>query len=1297
MGQSFGWRLTGCFACVALGAGLLLGSLGSCTGAPSAFPVVGPSQQGNEPPTLNIEEPNSNITVAQGARFLIEWTDTDRDNAATIQFWLVNSVTNTPILVSEGIPENDTIGPDSISIETALVAQGSYNLLGIIDDGVNPAVNVYAEVDGASSEQRVLVTIVGSQEAPPTQPPVVAVVQPQFNLSVSQDDRLVIRVQPSRNAPVNTIPFDGDSDITLYLVLDLDSNPNNDDAANPDPTKIIELQQPQTIPEDDFGFRDFPIDVDLNAIPPRADGSPYFIRATVTDGTNPPVHSYAVGAISVVRLVSGLVDLFDLGRTSAGATFYGFNPGALTGSTIASVGDFDADGTGDFMVVAQFGNPRNFGPIGEAYLIYGQQAARFGGSIPVNSVAETVSGAIIEAPPVRRTQIRSPDPHTDGITSVGFIRDLTGDQRPEILIGLSHVHGAFESQDFDPEDQPIAGDQGVMVEVVLRQGQVTVAEGSADPEITSSSYAGVDDVFISTAAPTTNTGSSSELGWIDAGATQREWSLIKFRNVLNQLPDPLDAIDVTTLTAQLQVRVVDTGASGTVRELIRDFTELTTFSTFAGGAEPQPNVDFVPTPDLGTISGTQAANVNVTVSDLVRRLIDGQLSSTNNELRFIVFPGTDAPTNRATIRSSEFATTADRPRLSISYTRLNLSGSDGCYPDDLPNNRDDTEDDDLNFYGGGMAVVLNSENRDNSASVAPTRDRLENTVVTIELVGQEGQWPLDGDELNQTGSIVVRAATTDEARTAGARFIAGPFDFIDARRLFQVPRDDKFGQKVSSIGDLNNDGVDEYLISAPLNERHYEDLFNAFGFESTHWFSTLLNGSIVVLPGANYNDTLWRDEADGASTIPSQDQSFPEHGPYGKCTPPAEPRHMDTPVDTFQIYAENIDDYLGGATSAGDFNQDGVDDILCGAPKNDRLPISRDGGAVYIIYGRNIIGDVRLENARDPILRTPMLRLRGERTGDQLGWKQDRGLDVNGDRIDDIFIGAPKTDFGSVTRGSCGVDFDRDGVVDSADFSKSAFDTCVSRQATEVFSNDSCAAFDYDKDGDLDFDDECVLDCLSGAGADASCNFGRLPGDCCGNLVDNGFAGIIFGGVFTDGDRDLSQLATTDLQGTAFFGAAATHQAGHDVSSAGDFNQDGFGDILIAVPGESRVDSAGRERLGVVYLVFGGTHLENTVWSLASVGSPELPGIVFLSPFVKGRPNEAPLTTVAFIGDINRDGFGDIAIGAPKADFIDLSFPQGPNASSGDADVGRRRNAGNAYIIYGNNFGTNRGIPIGGP
>jgi len=66
--------------------------------------------------------------------------------------------------------------------------------------------------------------------------------------------------------------------------------------------------------------------------------------------------------------------------------------------------------------------------------------------------------------------------------------------------------------------------------------------------------------------------------------------------------------------------------------------------------------------------------------------------------------------------------------------------------------------------------------------------------------------------------------------------------------------------------------------------------------------------------------------------------------------------------------------------------------------------------------------------------------------------------------------------------------------------------------------------------------------------------------------------GVVFGGVFVDGDRNMSQIGTPDLPGVKFFGSGVGHRAGFDVSSAGDFNQDGFGDLLITAPGEQSDD-----------------------------------------------------------------------------------------------------------------------------
>jgi len=1099
----------GCLAGLIAWGSMVVGIV-SCSTAPTPFLVQGPSQLSNEKPTLNIKEPTENITRGQGDPFLLEWTDTDSDSNATIQFSLINTTDpqESPIVLVEGLDENDSTGIDAQAIGTDLIPVGTYNIQGIITDE-DSSVEVFALVAGSSNQQRVVVTIVEEGSGPQTVPPIITVTAPAFNLSVAQDDELEVRVQPSALAPVNTVPFDPDSGIALYLVLDLDLDPNNDDPANPDtdPVQIIVLET-RFLAEDAFQEQVFTETIDLATVPTLPDGAPYYIRITADDGTNPRVHQYAVGTINVVRLASGTVDLADIGRSLSGARLQGFNPGANVGSSVAHIQDFDADGISDFVVVAQFGNPQNVGPVGEAYLLYGRDNLRFGGTISVNTIARTVSGVIFAAPPVRQFLIPALFPETLGITDVGFIRDVTGDGRPDLLFGLPMVVGALDSTDYDPGDDPPTAQEG-----------------------------------------------------------------------------------------------------------------------------------------------------------------------------------------------SPF----------------------GCYPDLIVNNFAGQQDGppfDTYFYAGGMGVMVNSQNRD-AEGIGFNVNRLESTVVNLEFAGQPGGLVLDADGFNLSGSIFPRADNDptsnlgsdpeENGRIAGGRLIGGGYDFIDAQ---EPPRADLYGQQVGSVGDLNSDGFDEVVISAPRNERYINDLINTQvegrGF-STHLFSTSFFGSIMVFPGRNYNLEIHRDRDDeqGSAVTPFLDQ---HNHPEGQCTstPPA-PRHYDVPLDYFEIFAEDIDDRLGDGQSAGDFNQDGLDDILCGAPSNDRSSALVDSGATYIIYGRTTFGVIDLKSADDAQLRPPMLRIRGVTPADQIGRRQTAGLDVNGDRLDDVFIGSPNADFGGVTRSTCAGDFNCDGTIDtdehSNDLREVSFHDCLVDFGDEVFSSAdeycdelgyNCKVFDYDNDGDIDEDDRCVFCCLSGdCEPDSSCVLGLNPANCCEHLVDNGFVGIIFGGQTTNGDRDITQLGTANLAGTVFYGGQAEDRAGMDVSSAGDFNQDGFGDILITAPGETRRDSEGLMRVGVVYLVFGGTHLQNTAWSLSDpergVGSQELPGIVFLSPYPAGRSsNEAAPITVGFIGDINNDGFGDILIGNPKADFIDL---QDSDPSDTDQNSGRRSDAGEAYIVYGSNFGSNRSTP----
>jgi hypothetical protein len=1286
-----------------------------CGGAPPPIPVIGPGQSGNQPPSLAITDPIQNLTASQGSRFVIRWTDSDIDSNAVISFSLVDTASNAQTILVEGIEENDTTGPDSFSVTTSLVPVGVYNLLGTISDGVNAPQSVFALIDGQGSD-RVRVTITPPGQGPQTVPPRVEVIQPAFNLSVAQDDTLEVRVQPSSLPPNQGRPYDPDSPATMYVVLDLNQNPLDDDPANPQydpegrPLDVIPLRQ-QTIPAGTFDEIAFQIPINLEEVPPRPTGEPYYTRITLDDLNNARVHKYAPGAISVVQLAAGLADLAEVGRTLSGARFYGFNPGANVGSSLSSVSDFDQDGVDDFVIVAQYGNPRNFGLVGEAYLIYGLNGRRFGGALAVNSVSDVISGVIFEGPPIRnrpsnisitQKQIPLPQdelPRTDGITSVSYIRDVTGDGRPDLIFGLGHVHGAFDAMDFDPGDDDLGGGSELQrTEVRIRRGRVTVTRGTGSPSITNLVYDGVEDLVIGSAFPNTPFG-SGDLEWQDEDDSNRRFALLKFKDVLDELPDPPSAIDVSQIVMTLELRVFVPGSVARLYRSNSNFDEQTTYGTYSeNGGDPEPGVDY----DLGRggfglgpVDAQEVQTLRVTATDALRALLDGQLEDADNEIRFIIVPDQFLGQDPARVRSSEFSVDlSQRPTLSIQYFQQQSVGALNCYPDNIVNNFTDVADEpfgDWNYHYGGMVVQVNSSNRDNDPPV-PDAPRLESTSVALELVGQKADYILSGTTVDrEQGSIFARADNafntnrgleqSTPGRIQGARFIAGAYDFIDARSLLQPPRDGLFGQSVASIGDLNNDGLDEIVISAPTNEAYLAAALERDGAQSTHYLSTTFPGSITVIPGHNYAaDVSWWDKEsllDATTTIPLIRQRD-----AARCSLPGVGRLLRRPADTFAVLAESSTDRLGDAQSAGDFNLDGLDDMLCGAPMNNRSSARTETGAAYVLYGRSVLGDYNLRLADDPFLRTPMLRIRGVNSGDRIGTSQGTGLDVNGDRIDDVFVSSPTADYGGIQRQSCIGDYNRDGRADELDLNEAEYSRCVTATGDYVFSDDPCLAFDFNYDRRLDETDEAVFTCLEDGGT-----------NCCANLVDNGFAAVIFGGVFLDGDRDITQIATADLPGAIFYGAKSGDRAGFDISSAGDFNQDGFGDIMIAAPGEIRLDVAGRERLGVVYIIFGGTHLTNTTWNLNQVGTSDLPGMVMLSPYVAGRPNEAPPERVEFIGDINNDGFGDVAIGLPHADFIDLTYPQGPEAPGSDAGVGRRKDAGDCYIVYGNNFGSNRLTP----
>ncbi|MEK6643282.1 MAG: integrin alpha [Planctomycetota bacterium] len=457
--------------------------------------------------------------------------------------------------------------------------------------------------------------------------------------------------------------------------------------------------------------------------------------------------------------------------------------------------------------------------------------------------------------------------------------------------------------------------------------------------------------------------------------------------------------------------------------------------------------------------------------------------------------------------------------------------------------------------------------------------------VEVDIAGQ-----FDPGGTGDDDGVLHGAATTPNGFRVRGGWYPERTVFNGVNFELRITNDNEFGATVAAIPSLDNDLNDELLVSCPGQsaERGIIRIFVGGNIMNGGFYA---QDGVKSIPAVNVNTACGGTNCAMDAIPPIPPATTPTNVTY--CVRGCQ---VLPPVD-FAIVGELAGDRLGYAGPAGQFNQDGVEDILAGAPGADRDGLINNGVLYVFFTPQGGFGNVNL-SVNPP----PHLKIIGTHDNDRFGLKQSVMRDVNGDGIADVGL------------------------------------------ASEFF--------DYNISGSL------------------------------AEEQDVGFVGVIFGNRPLTGENGFSPLdiGTGILSGVKFFGPVAGALAGHDFSSAGDFNQDGFGDLIISCPGETRT-FAGQTRRGVVYLVFGGPHLANMPsFNLSQVGSATLPGIVFIGrSFAEDAITDvAPLDTCGGVGDVDGDGFDDIMIGATHQDFVNTASPDQ-----------RRIDAGEAYLIYGSNFGTN--------
>jgi hypothetical protein len=476
----------------------------------------------------------------------------------------------------------------------------------------------------------------------------------------------------------------------------------------------------------------------------------------------------------------------------------------------------------------------------------------------------------------------------------------------------------------------------------------------------------------------------------------------------------------------------------------------------------------------------------------------------------------------------------------------------------------------------------------------------------------EARWRFDLSDHDLDGRADL--AVVDVGDSVRLRVYAGA-DRLRTRLLNQVTAAPARTRGVYEMEDWDGDGRGDLMMMTPAGGvRVYlggvQDESDTFWFQEPDWTC-----------GSSGSDVPWDLDGDRIADlpmgIPGEDVGGVRDAgavdvlygtKAGPTTRGAQRWHQDvgslgSPVEAGDVF--------GSAMTSGDFDGDGYGDLAVGAPGDGVGSVDAAGVVNVIPGGTNGLTDVDSLLLHRDVDGIPGVARPRARFGSALA-----SGDFNGDGWDDLAVGAPK-----------------DRVVYSAAGSVSVLyggKSGLAAKGSQVWSQNAAGVRGAAGRGDWfgaalavgDFNGDGYDDLAVGAPRDDQADARRA-----------GEVNVLFGssrGLTADGNQRFSKahsaIGGVPQRGDRFGTALA----------AGDFDGDGFDELAIGVPGER---SSGRWHAGALHVLGGAA--SGLVARASVTWHADTPGV----PGTADRGDK--LGASLAVGDFDRDGFDDLAIGHP--------------------------------------------------